>query len=148
MHPEQETEEPRLMPSEMESYFQPDRPLFLLAKGYFADLQAGDRRAASERILGSVEQGTTVADSILDHLETVQADIVGISATIAPHVDLVSQFIQQLKSRPSLAKVRVLVGGYPFNQDASLWQSLGADGFASNADEAIAGADRLLTLQT
>ncbi len=229
------------MPIEMESYFQPKNPLFMLAKGYFADLQAGDRRAASERILGSVEQGTTVADiyryvfepaqkelgrlwqinrmtiaqehfctaatqmimcqlyprilsgtkngkvfvgasiagelheigirmvtdffemagwdthflgantpslSILDHLETAQADIVGISATISPHVDLVRQFIQQLKSRQSLGKVHVLVGGYPFNQDASLWQSLGADGFASNADEAIEKATRLMELET
>lgn len=63
------------MPIEMESYFQPENPLFMLAKGYFADLQAGDRRAASERILGSVAQGTTIADIYRHVFEPAQKEL-------------------------------------------------------------------------
>lgn len=234
---EQAAREIQDLPSTTKSFLQTGNPLDPLAESYFADLQTGNRRAASERILKTVAEGTLVADiyrhvfepvqkelgrlwqinrmsiaqehfctaatqmvmcqlyphilsgskngkvfvgasiagelheigirmvtdffemagwdthflgantptsSILDHLEKTGADVTGISATITPHVDLVRQFIQQLKSRPSLAKVRVLVGGYPFNQDTGLWRNVGADGFASNADEAIATANKLL----
>jgi len=238
---EQAAQEMKMLPSASKSFLLSGNRLDPLAQAYFADLQAGDRRTASERILRSVAEGTAVADiyrhvfepaqkelgrlwqmnrmsvaqehfctaatqmimcqlypnilsgakngkvfvgasiagelheigirmvtdffemagwdthflgantptgSFLDHLETVGADVTGISATITPHVDLVRQFIQQLRSRPSLKKVRVLVGGYPFNQDAGLWKSLGADGFASNADDAIAWAGKLLDLES
>jgi methanogenic corrinoid protein MtbC1 len=31
----------------------------------------------------------------------------------------------------------VLVGGYPFNREQELWRTVGADGFAADADAAI-----------
>lgn len=36
-------------------------------------------------------------------------------------------------------------GGYPFNVSPTLWQQLGADGFARNAQESVAVAGRLVT---
>ena len=44
----------------------------------------------------------------------------------------------------SAARPRILVGGYPFNLSPTLWQHVGADGYAPDADGAITEAERLL----
>ena len=41
-------------------------------------------------------------------------------------------------------QVRILVGGYPFNIAGNLWQSVGADGYAPDAQQAIRVAEELL----
>ncbi len=85
----------------------------------------------------------TPASSIADHLIKTKADVLGISATVTPHIAQVRRIITKLRSNESLKRVKVLVGGYPFNQDPTLWKATGADGWAADIDQAIELASRL-----
>ena len=40
--------------------------------------------------------------------------------------------------------IKILVGGYPFKVAADLWRSVGADGYADNAEDSVKVAAKLL----
>jgi methanogenic corrinoid protein MtbC1 len=82
-------------------------------------------------------------ESILQTVEERQAHLLAISATMTYHVGRVRELIQMLREGVSNPP-RVLVGGYPFNMAAGLWQSLGADGSAPDAQGALLAAERLM----
>jgi len=73
-----------------------------------------------------------------------KADVLGISATITYHVHEVEKLIAAVRRNPDCGAVKILVGGYPFNIDPELWRQVGADGWAEDADRAIAMAEHLL----
>ncbi|MEP7136156.1 MAG: cobalamin-dependent protein [Chloroflexota bacterium] len=85
----------------------------------------------------------TPTQSVLQMLAQRQAAILAISATMTFHLDKVRELI--VETRQSGLKVHILVGGQPFNQVANLWQQVGADGYAADAEQAVATADRLIT---
>ena len=66
-----------------------------------------------------------------------------ISATISSHLDAVGELIKRVRAEPGCRAIKILVGGYPFNVAPDLWQKLGADGSAPNAQEAILLANQL-----
>ncbi len=72
-----------------------------------------------------------------------RADLLAISATITVHVRGVAELIAAVRKNPACAHVKIIVGGYPFNAAPDLWQTIGADGCARSADEAIALAGTL-----
>jgi methanogenic corrinoid protein MtbC1 len=86
----------------------------------------------------------TPTESILRAIEERRADVVAISATISFHVSKVAELIDRIRSSPNLAQVKIMVGGYPFNIAENLWQQVGADGHARNAQEAVSAAYHLL----
>jgi MerR family transcriptional regulator, light-induced transcriptional regulator len=86
----------------------------------------------------------TPTDSILHTIEQRQANIIAISATMSFHVSKVAQMIASIHASSSLPPVKILVGGYPFNISSGLWQRVGADGYARNAQEAVAIAQNLM----
>jgi methanogenic corrinoid protein MtbC1 len=55
---------------------------------------------------------------------------------------LLKQIIDSIKADSTLASIKILIGGYPFIQTTSLWEKIGADGFARNADEAVQTAEK------
>jgi methanogenic corrinoid protein MtbC1 len=71
------------------------------------------------------------------------ADVLALSATMPSYVKDVADIIGLLRADTALADTRVLVGGYPFNTAPDLWQSVGADGFAPDAEVAPAMAAEL-----
>ena len=73
-----------------------------------------------------------------------RADVLAISATISYHVEAVRELIAAVRRDPVAGKVKILAGGYPFNQDPLLWQKIGADGSAADAPQAIVLADQLV----
>jgi methanogenic corrinoid protein MtbC1 len=73
-----------------------------------------------------------------------QIDVVAISATITFHISKVRELLDQIRVEECLQKVKVIVGGYPFNISPNLWKVIGADGFARNADEAVEMARKLM----
>lgn len=84
----------------------------------------------------------TPTPSVLRAVADYRADALGISATLTPHIAQVAELVgaaRQLPSRPV-----ILVGGYPFNLSPSLWQQVGADGTASDAQRAVRVAEQLL----
>jgi methanogenic corrinoid protein MtbC1 len=86
----------------------------------------------------------TPAESILQAIAERNADLVAISATLSYHVSHVQALIQRIRSTPSLAQVKIMVGGYPFNIAEQLWRQVGADGYARDAQEAVLVANRLV----
>ena len=76
------------------------------------------------------------AAEVIELAQSTRADAIAVSATLTSHVGRVAELIAL--ARQSLDdKATILVGGYPFNIDNSLWRKLGADGSAQNAADAI-----------
>lgn len=73
-------------------------------------------------------------DSIVSMIKEQKADLVAISVTFPLNLHKAEKLISQIRAESELNKVRILVGGYAFMQDATLWQKIGADSFAPNAD--------------
>jgi methanogenic corrinoid protein MtbC1 len=67
-----------------------------------------------------------------------KADALLVSATLPPHIAAVSEVIRLFRDRRELDGARVRVGGRAFRTAPDLWRTIGADGYAANADDAIA----------
>lgn len=88
--------------------------------------------------LGADVPKESVIDTVIQH----DADILAISVTLACNLGYVSELIESIRTTPDCAGVRILVGGAAFNVDDNLWQRLGADGWAPEAQTAMALAAR------
>ena len=75
--------------------------------------------------------------SVVQTLVEQQADLLAISATITYHVAAVEALIAAVRREPKCAHVKILAGGYPFKIARDLWQKIGADGFAADAETAV-----------
>lgn len=73
-----------------------------------------------------------------------RADVLAVSVTISPHLDSARELIRAMRENPATKGVKILVGGSPFIRDLTLWETLGADGSAVNAQQGIAVANRLM----
>ena len=82
--------------------------------------------------------------SIIDMMHEIQPQIIAISATIAFNVDNVKILIQKIRNEVTNYPYKILVGGYPFNKNKTLWEKVGADGQAMTAQSAIELANQLL----
>lgn len=83
----------------------------------------------------------TPIPSILRTLRERNADVLAVSATMTFHLSRVAQVIKAVQAAEDLQHVKILVGGLPFNVETDLWQRIGADGSATNPDEAVALAN-------
>ena len=83
-------------------------------------------------------------DSVVRIVEERRADVLALSATMTFHISKVTEIINLLRSHPRVSRTIVLVGGYPFNISPGLWQHIGADGYAVDADTAVAEVQKLL----
>lgn len=80
---------------------------------------------------------------VVSAIQEYKAHIVGISVTMIYHVHKAEELIHTIRTELPKNGVKILVGGYPFNKDRNLWREIGADGYASNAEEAIEVGKRL-----
>ncbi|HEX6159503.1 MAG TPA: cobalamin-dependent protein [Thermoanaerobaculia bacterium] len=67
-----------------------------------------------------------------------RADVLLVSATLPPHIAAANEIIRLFHAEPALANAKVIVGGRAFRMEPGLWSTIGADGYAANADECIA----------
>ncbi len=70
------------------------------------------------------------------------AEVLAVSATMGYHLHVVQDLIATVRADPRCARLRVMVGGHPFNVDPVLWRTVGADGSAADADRAVELAGR------
>ena len=87
----------------------------------------------------------TPAQSLITAARDRNADVVAISSTMTFHIPVVDYLIRSLRADEGTKKVKILVGGYPFSIVPGLWKQVGADGFAQDAEEAVAVANRLIS---
>jgi len=81
-------------------------------------------------------------ESVIDTVIQYDANILAISVTLGCHLSAVSDMVAALRANPCCRNVKVLVGGAAFNVDSSLWQVIGADGWAEDAQIGIALANQ------
>lgn len=86
----------------------------------------------------------TPAATIIQTLKERQPHVLGISATMTFHISLVEDLIRQIRAAYAADPVHILVGGYPFLQHPNLWKTVGADGSAQDAQQAIQLANALV----
>jgi methanogenic corrinoid protein MtbC1 len=86
----------------------------------------------------------TPHSSVIATLVERHADVLAVSATISYHVEAVRDLIRAVRAHPVARQVRILAGGYPFNHEPDLWRNVGADGTASDAQQAITLADQIV----
>jgi methanogenic corrinoid protein MtbC1 len=86
----------------------------------------------------------TPTPSVLQELEERHADILAISATMTFHIRAVEELIAAVRSNKAFQQVKILVGGYLFNLEPTLWKQVGANAYAPNAKEAIVVASTLV----
>jgi methanogenic corrinoid protein MtbC1 len=86
----------------------------------------------------------TPASSIIEAIEKHQADVVGISASIPFHRSGLQELISNMREFDPSRRVKILVGGYALRTSPDLWKRLGADGFADDAQQAIALANQII----
>jgi methanogenic corrinoid protein MtbC1 len=72
-----------------------------------------------------------------------RADFLLVSATLPPHIAEVGELVRAFQARPELERAKVIVGGRAFRMAPEVWRTIGADGFAANADDCIALLNRL-----
>lgn len=84
------------------------------------------------------------AASVIQALAERRAQVLGISATITFHIGEVADMIAKVRASEVGQHVKILVGGYPFNVSQELWRSVNADGFGTDAQQAIAVANELV----
>lgn len=83
------------------------------------------------------------APDVIDELINRKADMLAISVTMTNYLSNARELIQSIHEHPECENVKILVGGRPFMMLDELWIEFGADGFARNAQDAVATANRL-----
>lgn len=83
-------------------------------------------------------------EGIIDTVKKRKADILALSVTFTPNVGKVKQLIKKIHASEIGRATKIIVGGYPFNTARDLWKEIDADGYASNAQEALVVTNVLL----
>lgn len=85
----------------------------------------------------------TPREAVIDSLLEARPQLLCLSTTISFHLPRMRELIAAVRAVPGLQDLPIIVGGYPFNADTTLWQSVGADGYASDALQAVELGGRL-----
>lgn len=80
----------------------------------------------------------TPTEAIVKAIEDRRPDLLAFSATMTFHVGVLAKLVEDVRKSEAGKTVRILVGGYPFNVSADLWKKVGADGWAGDAEGALA----------
>ncbi len=86
----------------------------------------------------------TPTESIIKFLTEEEPHLLGISATLTSHVSMVETLIKEIRKTNVGKRIKILVGGRPFNAEPTLWKDVKADGYGENANEAISVAKNLI----
>ncbi len=74
-----------------------------------------------------------------------KADVVGISVSIASHLNTLTDLIKTIRSSKYSSGVKIIIGGYCLNTLNNLWVKIGADAFARDGDDAIIKIKQLVS---
>ncbi len=77
---------------------------------------------------------------ILTTVNAVQASVLALSASLNSHVPQVQNVIRKVRALPGSTRIKILVGGHPFNHLPDLYERVGADITAPDARTAVARA--------
>ncbi len=81
---------------------------------------------------------------VISMLKERKAKALLVSVTMGYNIKRVRVLIRHIRAESTLEGIKVVVGGYAFNNVEGLWSAIGADGFAKDADEAVRVVNSLL----
>lgn len=84
------------------------------------------------------------AEDIIQELITRDADMLALSVTISHHIDTARALINKVRNSDRVSDITVMVGGRVFAVDEELWNDIGADVYAQDAEEAIEIANKFV----
>ncbi|MBN1298626.1 MAG: cobalamin-dependent protein [Actinobacteria bacterium] len=79
----------------------------------------------------------TSIKTIIDTLENNTVSIIGLSVTVSKNLDESKKVIEYIRKVYDYEDLKIIVGGFVFNNSEDLWSRVGADSYANNACEAI-----------
>lgn len=83
-------------------------------------------------------------EGVISCLREIRPLCLAISATMSFHVSAVQEMIQLIRTASGIpSDLKILVGGYPFKVAEGLWITVGADGYAVDANDAVELAEKL-----
>ncbi|OPY59216.1 MAG: Methionine synthase [Pelotomaculum sp. PtaU1.Bin035] len=85
------------------------------------------------------------AEAFIDKAKEVNADMIGLSTLMTTTMPVMKKVVELLERENLKGKIRVLVGGGPVSP--AFAKSIGADGYAENANNAVRVAKGLLTIE-
>jgi MerR family transcriptional regulator, light-induced transcriptional regulator len=83
-------------------------------------------------------------DSVVKSIKDRKAQLLAVSATMTFHINAVRKLIDAVRVDAAISNILIIVGGYPFNIAPTLWQEIGADGQATDAEQALQLAQSLI----
>lgn len=86
----------------------------------------------------------TPNSSIVETLKKNRTTLLGVSVTLPIHLKELNQLVEMTRSDPELAKLKILVGGYAFNQNPELKEDFEVDAYSVNAQDAVKKANQLV----
>ncbi|QDA58655.1 cobalamin B12-binding domain-containing protein [Hymenobacter jejuensis] len=114
---------------------------------------SGDLHSMPVRIVSDFLEGdgwdayflgaSTPINSIWPAMIAQRADLLVVGASMGHHVVGIRELIQEKEKYPECARMKVMVGGAPFNEDPELWKAVGADAYAADARQAVEVAREL-----
>lgn len=85
----------------------------------------------------------TPSTSVMQELRLREANLLAISVTMTFHLRAAEALITAVRANSDYNNTKIMVGGHPFNLEKDLWKQIGADAYASNAQEAIEKSNEL-----
>jgi methanogenic corrinoid protein MtbC1 len=79
----------------------------------------------------------TPANEIIAILKRNKPFIAALSVATVFNLDKARQVIQMIKEDHETSAIKVMIGGLAFNDMPQLWKTIGADGYAANAEDAL-----------
>ncbi|MEJ5307944.1 MAG: cobalamin-dependent protein [candidate division WOR-3 bacterium] len=79
----------------------------------------------------------TPDNSIIDMLIKKDTDLLAISVTMFFNIKSAEKLIERIRNEKQLSKLKILVGGYPFNTDPTLYKKIGADFYAKDCKDCL-----------
>ena len=83
----------------------------------------------------------TPAEVLLDTLKQNKPFVVALSVATVFNLESALQLIRMIKNDPETTGIKVMVGGLAFYGMPQLWQTIGADGYAADAEVALKVSD-------
>lgn len=80
----------------------------------------------------------TPTNALIELVCRERPDLVALGITMTYHLGTAGALVESLRSDSRCSDVKIIAGGYVLRQHHDLWRSLGIDGFAADAAEAVA----------
>lgn len=84
----------------------------------------------------------TPAGEILEILKSIKPFMLALSVATVFNIDNARQVVQMIREHQETRDMKVMIGGLAFNGVAPLWQEIGADGHATDAENGVDLAEK------